>query len=85
MKCFYKVDDGVWVKGSVMTFRGTNLMISKAVGGMIAVGPELSFFGEPEVIFHGKGFCVTGFVRQGETDNFKLVTVEVSPGWTKPK
>jgi hypothetical protein len=85
MKCFYQVEGGEWCKGSMMTFGGTNLIISKAVGEMIAVGPELSFFGEPEVIFHGNGMTVTGFVRKGDTEDFRLVTVEVRPGWTKPK
>lgn len=85
MKCFYRVDDGVWVKGSVMSFAGTTVTLSKAVGDRISVGPELSFFGDPEVLFHGKGFTVTGFVRQGGDGSFKLLSVEVRPGWVQPK
>lgn len=85
MKCYYRIGDGEWVKGSVMTFAGTNMIISKAIGEAIAVGPEVSFFGTPECIFHSRGFDATGFVRQGESEEFKLVTVEIRPGWVKPK
>jgi hypothetical protein len=86
MKCYYRIDDDPWIKGEVVSMAGgTQINFhSRTEDGRIA--HEITLHSSPEVLFFGPYMSVTGFVSVKDQDNiYKLVSLDVSGGWVKPK
>jgi hypothetical protein len=89
MKCYYRIEDGKWLKGHANTHRG-NLevhFISRDENGTLIDNTVLT--STPEVLMHDSYMSVTGWVpvpdEAGQRNLYKLVSVDVSPGWVRPK
>lgn len=77
MKCYFKLNDE-WIKGFVTT---SNCVTVFFVNGDSSISFELT--GRPEIQIHGGGLTITGFMlTDGRYDS---VSIDVRPGWTKPK
>lgn len=84
MKCHYRTDDGEWIKGYMHTLAATSIHFHPAEG--TPVGRTYILHSHPEVLFHDNGMRVTGYLVVDSPSNlYKLVSVDASPGWVKPK
>ena len=87
MKCCYRLDDGPWIKGEIVSMSGgreVNLH-SRLEDGTVA--NELTF-ANPEVLFCGRYMCITGYQAVESISSqriYKLISVDVSGGWFVPK
>lgn len=83
MKCFYRIDGGVWIKGEMRTMQGVDVLIHPTES---IPDPALTMmFRDPEILFNTTGIMITGYRNIDENNTYKLVSVDVSPGWTQPK
>lgn len=85
MKCYYRIGDEPWIKGLIQSFAGgTQIQLhSRDENGR--VDNEITL-GTPEILFHGPYMSVTGYVPvKGQDHIYKLVSLDVSGGWAKPK
>jgi hypothetical protein len=85
VKCYWQEGDGPWVKGYFYTFRGLTEMTFRRETPAGFQDAIVMTAGPPEIEVCDKILRITGFVRQGTENNYKLVTVDVSPGWVKPR
>jgi hypothetical protein len=79
MRCYFRVDyDETWLKGTVLSMHG---------GTVVALHSEQKTISlHSSQILFGSGYMnVTGYAREGQDNNFKLVSVDISSGWIKPK
>lgn len=86
MKCYFRVDDGPWIKGQIVSMGGgTQVSVhSRADDGRVE--NQITLGSSPEILFHGPWMTVTGYVPVKGTDcTYKLVSLDVSGGWIKPK
>ena len=83
MKCHYRIDDGPWIKGKVTTRQGVDVVFEHAEPPYKP--EEVLLFHDPEILFDAPYIRVTGYMRIGDTDTFRLIGVAISPGWKKPK
>ena len=76
MKCYYQIDEN-WIKGEVESLGGIQVCFhSRDKRGRVLEEVTLT---NPEIIFHGSGFTVTGYRRDDDKKNstFHLESVEV--------
>lgn len=84
MKCHYRVDDKEWIKGHMHTLSVNSIHFHPAGG--TPVGRTYILHCDPEVLFHDNGMRVTGFLVADSSKNlYQLISLDVSPGWVKPK
>jgi len=88
MKCYYRLDDGPWIKGHIQSMNG-GTQINLHSRGDDDRGPvqhEYTLVSTPEVLFHGPWMSVTGYIPvKGQDNIYKLTGFDVSGGWVKPK
>lgn len=93
MKCYYRIDESEWIKGHI-TSMGGGLEINfhpvnePETNMMVRGKPELlvTLCSRPEVLFCGSYMVVTGYVPiKTEPRTYKIVSVDVSGGWVKPR
>lgn len=79
MKCYYqhREEDG-WIKGELISMSGGREVNFHSRDEHERVIHQITLW-NPEILFHGYGFSVSGFLREKEKgDNiYKLVSVDV--------
>ena len=86
MKCYYRIGDGPWIKGFVQSLAGGTQVSFNSRTDDGRVENEITLHSSPEILFFGPWMAVTGYVPvKGEDSTYKLVSLDVSGGWVKPK
>lgn len=81
MKCHYRIDDGAWVKGTVQTLQAVDVCVTPEDR---TADPKLSvMFRDPEILFDSTYIRLTGY-QQVDGGLYKLISVDISPGWRDP-
>lgn len=69
MKCYYRIGDGEWIKGEIVSMSGgteINLHSRDQHGRVVH---EIALTSSPEVLFHGPYMTVTGYVPKRKPGN----------------
>jgi len=86
MKCYYRIDDGPWIKGFAQSMGGGTQVTFHSRTKDGRVENEITLGSTPEILIHGPWMSVTGYVPvKGQDNTYKLVSLDVSGGWVKPK
>jgi hypothetical protein len=84
VRCYYQIDDGPWIKGHLMTSGQTTQLFPE--DKKQSLSNTLLFRADCDCQFFEKGIRITSYMEVNREKNlYRLMTVDVSPGWSRHK